>query len=646
MTESLINWPLNIDFTAAIQNPQVCFRDQVLRRSQILKNARGRVTLWSGNFATVYKLLDGDCAWAVRCFTRVPQSDVQNRYAAISDHLGRHQLPYLVNFEFVEQGITIRGEWYPVLKMEWVEGIELDRYIGNHVSDAETLMVLNQQLRQLKQDLRESGIAHGDLQHGNIMVTPQGDLKLVDYDGMYVPALKGKPPVETGHPNYQLPERSLSDFNEDVDDFSFDVISLSLRALAQQPELWDSFHEDNKNLIFTRHDFKQPDASPVFQSIAQINDTETQVLYAQLVQRCSGELVRAGARGQISPAARLASWLRLDIPQASEKALQLKLPRWAIASSLLVMMTLGLGIFMIVREQQSHNSIAINPPEIDTGVEAATSKPSIMSKEKFLNDYKAGKRDFNGVNLSGLGLSGAVLSEINLSAAILEGTDLHHAKLNRANLTGAVLAKADLRGIDLANANLNDANLTEAKLNEAVLTKATLLRANLSKARLDFATLQGAELMKADLTGANLGKADLRSADLVLVNFSKANLVKANLQESNLTAANLTEASLDSANLSLADLNSAELYLTNLSSANLNAANFTATSLTLTDMAGANLNGVDFSAAKVDNISSIKDASFMNAANLSAETKQYFCTIASGTFITDRKPTKVSLGCQ
>jgi hypothetical protein len=74
------SWPLNIDFTAAVQNPQICFQDLQLRRSHPAKNRRGRVLLWSGNFATVYKLCDRDQAWAVRCFTRAPQIDVQERY--------------------------------------------------------------------------------------------------------------------------------------------------------------------------------------------------------------------------------------------------------------------------------------------------------------------------------------------------------------------------------------------------------------------------------------------------------------------------------------------------------------------------------------------------------------------------------------
>jgi hypothetical protein len=60
--------------------------------------------------------------------------------------------------------------------------------------------------------LREAGVAHGDLQHGNVLLVPATDtdrlsLKLVDYDGMFVPALTGAQTGEVGHPAYQHPQR-------------------------------------------------------------------------------------------------------------------------------------------------------------------------------------------------------------------------------------------------------------------------------------------------------------------------------------------------------------------------------------------------------------------------------------------------------
>ncbi|CAN1211346.1 hypothetical protein TUMEXPCC7403_14185 [Tumidithrix helvetica PCC 7403] len=644
------NWPLNIDFTAAVQNPQVCFADELLKRSQPAKNNRGRITLWSGNFATVYKLMDAGCAWAVRCFIRVPQSDVQQRYAAIGKYLDEHQLPYLVHFQFLEKGILVKGEWYPILKMDWVEGVELDRYIGDHLNNPDKLLTLDRELKQLKQDLRDVGIAHGDLQHGNIMVTPSEQLKLVDYDGMYVPALKGIPPYETGHPNYQLPERSLQDFGEQVDDFSFDVISLSLKALAKQPELWDSFHEDNKNLIFRQDDFRQPKESPVFRSIAQINDTETQILYDNVVQRCSGELVHIDdlenkrSEFAIEPLTRLAKWLRLDIPHPSESE---PYKRIFLSGAGLLVISLGVWfVFRYIQQLPRLPEIITQPTETANAIATRLNLPTeSISREKLVEQYKNGRRDFKQVNLAGATLNGLNLSGIDLSNSVLERVDLHQTDLSGANLSGIILAKADLRGANLTSTNLTDADLTEANLREANLTKAVLLRADLKQAKLSFAVLQGADLMRSNLREADLGLADLRSANLVLANLFKANLLKARLRESNLGAANLTQANLDSADLVLADLRSAELYQTNLSSANLSSANLSSANLVFVELAGTNLSGVNFRGATVDNVNNIQDANFANVMNLSLATRKYFCASASGTFSGSNTPTKVTLSC-
>src|SRR5438093_695743 len=87
------------------------------------------------------------------------------------------------------------------------------------------------ELRQgLAAGLREAGMAHADLQHGNVLLIPGSKdnalaLRLVDYDGMYVPALADRPSGELGHPNYQHPLRvDQAGYNPGVDRFSHLVI--------------------------------------------------------------------------------------------------------------------------------------------------------------------------------------------------------------------------------------------------------------------------------------------------------------------------------------------------------------------------------------------------------------------------------------
>jgi uncharacterized protein YjbI with pentapeptide repeats len=636
-------WPLNIDFTIAVQNPQLCFADPDLKQSSTSKNSRGRVLLWSGNFATVYKLTKGDRSWAVRCFTRIPQSDVQQRYKLISEYLSQHQIPYLVDFEFLTQGILVKGEWYPILKMDWVNGSEIDRYIGEYIDNSQVLLRLDQQLKQLQKDLQQVGIAHGDLQHGNIMVDDQGELKLVDYDGMYVPALRGTPPLEVGHPNYQPPMRSLNDFGDRLDEFSFEVISLSLRALASQPNLWETFHEDNKNLIFRQNDFQEPELSPVFQSIANIPDDETRALCDRLIRRCHGK-DRQESSEQPAPQSKLA------ITQS----------KMFLFGGLAIFATVYLIFWLIKKNPLSppqptatntptNSSVNSASPTISpTPIAVVTPKLTPISATTLQAKYAEGQRDFRSVQLTGAQgdqLQGKDFSNIDLSGSLLERIDLRQIIFKNSNLNGVKIVRVDLRGADLSNASLVDANLAFSNLTEANLSQANLLRANLFQAKLGSALLPKAELMKSNLSEADLSSANLKGANLVLTNLRKANLVKANLSESNLAAANLSDAILDEADLSSSNLRSAELHLTNLTNANLSFADLTSAKLVLIEFAGTNLNNANFRNAIVENIGSIESANFTNAVNLDPNVRKYFCSLASGNVAETGISTKSTLNC-
>lgn len=655
-------WPLNIDFTIAVQNPQLCFADHDLQQATTAKNSRGRVLLWSGNFATVYKLTKGDRAWAVRCFTRVPQADVQHRYQLISDYLNQHQIPYLVDFEFLAKGILVKGEWYPILKMDWVNGMEIDRYIGEYINDSQVLLRLDKQLQQLRADLQRVGIAHGDLQHGNIMVNDRGELKLVDYDGMYVPALRGIPPLEVGHPNYQPPNRSLDDFGDRLDEFSFNVISLSLRALATKPDLWQIFHEDNKNLIFRQNDFQQPESSPVFQSIAAISDDETRSLCDRLIRQCQDPQFEANAASS-----RMAPKIESGFKDSRKLFTNLHLP-WEWVIGLLIISILGASWWLFRKEINNLvNLTPFNPPSPSpslsiqpspklspsptvTSIPTPVSKPVLtpITVANLLTKYAEGQRDFPNVQLTGKEgdrLQGQDLSNINLNGAVIEKLDLKQVIFRNANLNGITLIRADLRGADLSRSSLIGANLTASNLVEVNLAQANLLRANLAQTKLGAANLQSAEMMRINLSEADLNTASLTDTNLTLANLRKANFTRANLRDANLTAADLSDANFDSADLTAADLRSVQFQLTNLSNANLSYANLTAATIILSELAGTNFSGSNFRQVIVENIGSIEGADFTNALNLSINTRKYFCSLASGIVAETAIATKSTLNC-
>lgn len=259
-------WPTARHYAEAVQCPAVCFAEPALKLMMPAVDRLGMPLVTSGQFAYVFKLNPAAAgeALAVRCF-RGFLGDRGDRYRALDSHLGEHHIPALPRFKYMRDGILVAGQRYPVLVMEWVEGPTLDVYLDEAVGRREALLHLADEWVSLVAALRAAGIAHGDLQHGNIIVERGGRLRLVDLDGMYVPALEGFRASEVGHQHYQHPARDPAHFTLDTDNFSALVVYLSLVALAEQPALWREHHDEN--LIFTRADFTDPDASALFPKI-------------------------------------------------------------------------------------------------------------------------------------------------------------------------------------------------------------------------------------------------------------------------------------------------------------------------------------------------------------------------------------------
>ncbi len=226
-----MSWPLSQDYNEAIQDPQGSLADPELRGGEATTNALGMPMPRSGNFADVYEFNcpASNSKWAVKCFTRqVP--GLRERYSEISRCLQATRLPFGVDFQYLEQGIRIRGQWYPILKMRWIEGLLLNEFVRANLDKPALLGQLNLIWGRMAKRLREAGIAHADLQHGNVLLVPGSKtsslaVKLIDYDGMYVPALAQTKSGEVGHPNYQHPQRLREGiYKPEVDRFPLLVV--------------------------------------------------------------------------------------------------------------------------------------------------------------------------------------------------------------------------------------------------------------------------------------------------------------------------------------------------------------------------------------------------------------------------------------
>ncbi len=278
-------WPGITEFSEAIQNPRLCFKGTDLETGTVGVNQRGMPLVYAGAFACVYPVTSGGRTFAVRCFTHEVK-DHQERYNQLSEYLINVLPPSFVHFEYVDRGISLRGEWYPIVKMEWVEGETLNKFVEARLLEPDAIRRLAAQWRGgTTASLRGLRIAHNDLQHGNVLVQADGNIRLVDYDGVFLPDFRGQLSQELGHKNYQHPQRSANDYDDNVDNFPALVIYLSLLAVAAEPELW-SFNNDD-NLVFTGKDFADPAGSDLFKRVRKSPDPAVAKLTERLQEYCA-----------------------------------------------------------------------------------------------------------------------------------------------------------------------------------------------------------------------------------------------------------------------------------------------------------------------------------------------------------------------
>lgn len=289
-------FPSGGEYCAALQNTDLCFRRLDLQRARPLLNAIGIPRPISGSAAAVFSLTCSDGRRvAVKCFTR-HALDQESRYQKISEHLAQVQVetlsqPWKVSFEYLTDGILVEGARYPIVVMDWVDGIQLSQWLNMHHQNQTAVMDLAHKFAELITDLRKQNIAHGDLQHGNLLVAPDHTFRLVDYDGLYVPTLEGQSGREVGHRNYQSPRRKLRDFGPAMDNFSAWVIYTSLVSVAADPNLWSGLHdEDGEYLLLTADDFADPASSERFPGLLRHPNPEVSSSMRQLEVLCGKPL--------------------------------------------------------------------------------------------------------------------------------------------------------------------------------------------------------------------------------------------------------------------------------------------------------------------------------------------------------------------
>ena len=202
-----MNSPTITQFTEAVQNPNLSLQIPQLANPIISRNQRGQPLVWAGNFAAVYQLQSNQSAWALRGFT-TPPNGKQLHYRLLDNALQNRNIPCLSPFLFHQVGILVSVRKFPVITMEWINGLRLDAKVPQLLNHPHQLRTLATSILDAAHTLEANTLAHNDLQHANIIVQDDVDIKLVDYDAFYLPEYQGRPTPEAGHPNYQHPRKS------------------------------------------------------------------------------------------------------------------------------------------------------------------------------------------------------------------------------------------------------------------------------------------------------------------------------------------------------------------------------------------------------------------------------------------------------
>ncbi len=278
-----MNYPLISEYVEAIKLAEDNLEQLSFLRPVL--DSDGRPVMSSGNFAVVFKMKDERDGkfYALKCFIK-DQNGRNEAYKQIADELEFVSSEFIIPIKFYEKELfvnTSNGDEteFPVLLMDWVEGVTLDKYVRNHLHDQYSLQLISYQFCRVAAWLMAQPFAHGDLKPDNILVKDDVSLVLVDYDGMFVPAMKGQKAREVGSPDYRHPARTIDDFNESIDDFSMATIAMQLYAIALCPGMLTATAGDT--LLLGEKDYLDLENSEVITKLfSQVGNPEFEKLLA------------------------------------------------------------------------------------------------------------------------------------------------------------------------------------------------------------------------------------------------------------------------------------------------------------------------------------------------------------------------------
>ena len=281
-----MQYPLISEYLAAIRDAD----DNLDKLSHLVPvlDKYGEPYRSSGAFAVVFKMKDeqtGKC-YALKCFTEEQEGRAET-YRQIAEELEFVDSPYITSVKYLEKELFVdsncEDEEFPVLLMDWIEGETMETYVAANYTDTHAMSMLCYRFCKMAAWLRSQSFAHGDIKPDNIMVRPDGTLTLVDYDGMFVPAMKGQKSPTVGTKDFSHPLRTIDDFDETIDDFALASIALSLKAISLNPSLLQTYGASDR-LLFSAADYIDLSKSKTFTALQSLlADEETKTLMSMFL---------------------------------------------------------------------------------------------------------------------------------------------------------------------------------------------------------------------------------------------------------------------------------------------------------------------------------------------------------------------------
>lgn len=222
----------------------------------------------AGGFAMIVKMMSSAGShFALRLPLRPFEASLKERLSELAAHIASDESSsrWFVECAYLENAVLVKGAYIDAIRMDWVEGQALDQVVLNlcRIGDVKSLRKLADDWLALVVSLRASGIVHGDLQHGNVLVSPQGGIVLVDYDTVCVPSFSRQSSNILGTPGYAHPDhlKGVQRIGElwEVDVVPSLVIHMALCAYSVDPTIIHMKSEEN--LFVDAQDLENPEAS-------------------------------------------------------------------------------------------------------------------------------------------------------------------------------------------------------------------------------------------------------------------------------------------------------------------------------------------------------------------------------------------------